>query len=305
MILALMPAAAYAQTDDSNYKVDTLDNRVGVVDSLGREVVTFENDRTDGGVTMSVSGLKFFFAPNDRHNGDAQTPNVHKFVGIYDRGGVQNLEIGPPYKHGKHQKAYNGFLGTFELGFNEFTGTDYSMYPAGEKEFLDLYNAKSFYVSWNLIDVAIPFNKAHTFGMTFGLGITWRDYTFSDRITLTRDNDMLGWKPAPNADDSRYKKSKLNTFSLTVPLLFEVNHRGLFLAAGLYGDLTLGSHTKVKKPKSKEHGNFYVNMANVGVTARVGYKHLYLLCNYSLTPMFKENKGPKTNVLTVGFGIGF
>ena len=133
-----------------------------------------------------------------------------------------------------------------------------------------------------------------------GIGIAWHDYVFNNKITLVKQGGMV--RPADIPADS--KKTKLNTFSLIVPLMLEYTFSNtLFVSAGAYGQLILDSHTKHKFPRQKIYDSYYLDMFQGGVTARIGVKNLYVFGNYSLTDLFQSNKGPQTAAYTFGFGI--
>ncbi|MBO5759123.1 MAG: hypothetical protein J6R31_03670, partial [Rikenellaceae bacterium] len=70
--------------------------------------------------------------------------------------------------------------------------------------------------------------------------------------------------------------------------------------------LVVGSRSKIKYSKHNKEINRGLNMPllQAGVTARVGYRRVYIFGNYSLTELFR-NEGPATNILTIGLGIGF
>lgn len=247
--------------------------QINLRDSIGENVVTIAADaKEQGQVSISVVGLEMIFG-NAKDKKDDSKPRRKKYE--------------------THQ-AY------FEFGFNALTSPDYSMYPDEQSDFMDLNNARSFSVALNLFHLGTNLNKSHSLGLCTSLGIMWNDYTFSDDVTIKRVDGML----QPVDIDKTYKKSKLNTFSIHLPVTIEANYKNYFISAGVYGDLVLGSHTKVKFPKEKSH-NMYVNTFQAGLTARVGYRELYLFGNYGLVNLFKDGKGPKTRPVTIGFGIGF
>ncbi len=187
-----------------------------------------------------------------------------------------------------------------EMGFNELLMLDYSAYPANEQGFMELNNGRSMQVALNIFKVAAALNRAQTLGVSSSLGIVWNDYVFMNDITLERRDGMVH----PVAIASTYKKTKLNTFALRIPLLLDLNFgKNFFLSAGFYGDLVLGSHTKIKFPKEKAR-NPYVNVFQAGGTVRGGYGNFYVYGNYSATNLFKGGKGPGAQPLTIGLGLG-
>lgn len=204
--------------------------------------------------------------------------------------------------------AFEGHGQGFAWGMNFLPKVDYSDYPDTDDGFMDLNVARSCYFELNPCNLGIGLNRANTFGIVTGIGMTWRDYVFSDNITITKQGGMV----TPEAIDPKYKKSKLSTFSFMVPLTLEVQFprrnppsRRFFIAGGVYGDVALGVHTKYKKPKEKSKSNPYINTLSAGTTLRIGYGDVNLFCNYSLVPLFESDRGPDTKVMSVGIGFGF
>ena len=176
---------------------------------------------------------------------------------------------------------------------------NYAAYPVEERGFMDLNVGQSIYVGWNMFRLSQAFNRTHSLGFTTGLSLVWNNYAFAENLTVVRRDRMI--HPEPIGD--QYKKSKITTFSLMIPLVFEVSHRNFFCSAGVYGGVVLGAHTKYKKPKHKTKSNPYLNTFQAGITARLGLRRLYAFTNVALTPFFVNAKGPDTQTYTIGFGI--
>lgn len=247
--------------------------QINLKDSLEGNVVAIETDaKAHSRVSINVVGLETIFGHTKASKDDSKL----------------------------RQKKYETHQACVEFGFNALTSPDYSMYPDEQSEFMDINNARSFSVALNLFHLGMNLNKSHSLGFCTSLGIMWNDYTFANDVTLKRVDGML----QPVDIDKSHKKSKLNTFSIHLPVTIEASYKNYFISAGVYGDLVLGSHSKVKFPKVKSH-DMYVNMFQAGLTARVGYHELYLFGNYGLVNLFKDGKGPKTRPVSIGFGLGF
>ncbi|MDD4640690.1 MAG: outer membrane beta-barrel protein [Bacteroidales bacterium] len=254
-------------------------------DQTGNQVLDVSPDPESGGLSISVAGYQLVLSgKNDKSDsdiaGEVKTPKTR-------------VKIKRP--------RYKGHLSTLEMGFNELTMLDYSAYPPGEQGFMELNNGRSMQVALNIFKVAAALNRAQTLGVSSSLGIVWNDYVFMNDITLKRGIDGM---VHPEAIASTYKKTKLNTFALRIPLLLDLNFgKKFFLSAGFYGDLVLGSHTKYKFPKTKDR-NPYINVFQAGGTVRGGYGNFYVYGNYSATNLFKGGKGPGAQPLTIGLGLG-
>ena len=195
-------------------------------------------------------------------------------------------------------------LPDFEFGFNYLLTPDYSIYPSGTKEFLELHTGKSIHFGWSPIAVKASFNRKNSLGIASGLTLVWRDYAFSDRkMTVAKENGML----TPVQIDGNFKKTKLTTFALRIPVLLTITETQSRVGVGLggYVDFVTGGHTKYKSPKHKERGDYYVEPVQFGLQARMRYKQIGIFANYGLGDMFQKDRGPATRPLTIGFGWGF
>lgn len=208
---------------------------------------------------------------------------------------------------------FNPHWAGLEVGMNMFHQTDYSMYNGTEYasygEFFDLIPGKS--LTWNLNFAEWAFkNEKNNFALVTGLGFSFSDYRFDQSITIEkRESD--GLIIPVDLDPNGLKKTKLNTTYLTAPLMLEVKTplrmggSRLYLAGGVIGGLNIGSHTKYKYSGNKEkvRGNFNLNTFKYDLTGRIGFGDFCVFANYSMTPLFKDGKGPELHPLMIGISF--
>lgn len=188
------------------------------------------------------------------------------------------------------------FLGpSVEIGIIDFVSSDYEKYAPQEDNFMDL-SAKSLHVTVNILGGRVPVTCSGKLSFTGRLGIAWDNYVFADKLTITKENGMI----RPVAIDSKFKKSKFNTFSLKMPVMLDFRVKGFGVSGGVYGSMIISQHTKYKKPKHKEKGLSYMNTFQGGVTAKIRFKCVGVFANYALTNFFRHNTGPDLHPLTVG-----
>ena len=199
------------------------------------------------------------------------------------------------------KRKFNGHWGGMELGFNNFHSIDYSLYSNPNNNFMDLYNAKSIEVNINPLEYTITLvNKK--LGLVSGLGFTSNNYRFDNDLTIKKDETGI-IQPIPL---DNLQKSKLVTTYINVPLLLEVHFgKRFFVSGGFIGGLNMGSRTKVKidDHKSKERKSFNINPYRGSIAFKAGFKNVYLYSNYSLTPLFKDGKGPELFPYSIGIGF--
>lgn len=238
------------------------------------------------GFTVTVAGLDLSF------NNDGY---VYKHK-------ISNVEIS---NGSKDNYDYKSHMGTIEIGANILSSPSYGQYAAGSRDFLYTVPMKSTQVSLNFLTLGIALNNAKTIGFTTALGLRCDNYRLEDATTFKKENHMI----MPQAITEAYKKSKFTTTTLYIPVMFEFGQQNrLFASLGLWGGVTLDSHTKIKyangQGKEKLH-NIYVNPFRAGASVHFGYGRVYAYMNYEITELFQNGRGPHTNPYTVGIGLGF
>ncbi|GAA4386147.1 outer membrane beta-barrel protein [Hymenobacter koreensis] len=113
----------------------------------------------------------------------------------------------------------------------------------------------------------------------------------------------------------QYEKSKLATTNLNLPVGFTLKFRNgkhdeMFrLGAGGFVGYRIASHTKLKYEdegstrKDKDRGSYNLEDFQYGVQGSVGVHGFDLFAKYNMNDLFKENRGPKAQVIS--FGITF
>lgn len=191
-------------------------------------------------------------------------------------------------------------FGRMELGFSMLTTPDYKGYSPQEGDFMDLRVGKSTHFGFRFLNLSVALNRQRNLFFNTGIHLMCDNYTFSDNITLQK----LDGRIVPVPLDRDYKKSKLATSSLGIPLqLTFIPARKLYVSALVYGDVVYNSHTKVKKPISKARLSG-VNEWQCGAGATISYRGFGLYFKYGFTPLFRSGVGPKVHPLTVGLYFG-
>jgi len=151
------------------------------------------------------------------------------------------------------------------------------------------------------------------FGIVSGVGLTFNGYRFNGNNSITiGDNGVI--VPVYPAQGIVYKKSKLNTGYVNIPVMLQVqiptsgSSRTVNISGGVVGAAKLWSKTKMVwndggRRKSKENSDFSLNVLRWGTTARVGYGNVQIYGTTYHTPMFKKDKGPELYPFEVGIVI--
>jgi hypothetical protein len=146
-----------------------------------------------------------------------------------------------------------------------------------------------------------------------GLGFQFQSYRLHDNITIEKLTDGRVVPETMVFDDNQ--KSKFSSVYLDIPLLaefqFPVKHYAnrFYFSAGGYCGVRLGSHTKIKyradgkKEKLKTPDDYSLHNFKYGLMARMGYRWVNVFATYDLSPLFKDDLGPKLTPVTFGITL--
>ncbi len=192
------------------------------------------------------------------------------------------------------------FASNSQIGLIGLTSPDYSAYSASEQGFLDLRLSKSIYYGLDLVGLRTPLNEKGSLRLKTGVNLMCYNFTFEDDITLKHNNGII----SPVAIDSSCKKSKLTTAYLAIPLSVAIDITKKFtIEPGVYAGIIVNSHTKHKFPKVKSDYLRGVNQAIAGASLTATYNSIGLYCNYNLTSLFEQGRGPETQAFSIGLGF--
>ena len=159
----------------------------------------------------------------DRRQVVITNPDGERVVDIRQPDDGRERTAGAPVPPKRRAAAFgdSDFQSFFELGINTLPRPDYTLYgtlPDGLYDFMDLNNAKSLQFAFSLSDVTLYLNASRNLSLTAALQLVFNEYVFSQNVRLTKQNGML----VPEAIAPSYKKSKLSTSSLQVPVVFTI-----------------------------------------------------------------------------------
>jgi hypothetical protein len=233
---------------------------------------------------------------------------IHKSLNISD---LQDLTSGG---FNFWQDKFKGHFAGVDFGLNTFVDASYSGYSTSQAGFMknDLIRSNSLFVNFLSQSLGLQSNR-NTIGLVTGLGLQLQSYRLGDNTTIEKSPDGKIIPQTLVFDDNQ--KSKLSSVYLIAPLLAEfqvpVKHYAnrLYISAGIYGGLRLNSHTKIKyradgkKEKLKTPDDFSLNTFKYGLEARIGYRWINFFATYDLSPLFKDNLGPKLTPVTFGVAL--
>jgi len=304
--LALLPALVISLNLQAQEENDTTKIGIGK-----KNIVTVTED--EKGTNVNV---KEDLVIVDERDDTVKIKLGNKAISIVEDGNKTHVEIIEEKdfdRHGWKKKPYRfkGHWAGFELGLNNWL--DPSGQLAGSKPehlFLDLNTGKSWEYDLNFMQFSIPFGKS--LGMMTGMGFKWNNYWFDGNNSIMKDTVTRVIVPRYPAAGISYSKTKLNTFYLTVPLIFEVQFgekKKGFVGIGVIGDLKLCSNTKLKyyesgsKQREKTKSDFNLSPLHYHFTVRAGYSFVKVFANYSPVPVFESDMGPELYPITIGLTL--
>lgn len=214
----------------------------------------------------------------------------------------------------KDEHKFRGHWSGLEFGFNNYVDKDMSLNRSPESEFMDLNTGRSWNINFNFAQYSLPI-ISNNFGLITGMGLEWSNYHFSNSNSISKIDGEIQSQPLTFTSDP--KKNRLQTTYLTIPLLLELQllkgkrKDRIYLAGGVIGGIKLTSNTKIvyyeegEKRKDKNKGDYYLRPLRYAVTARAGYKLVKVYCNYYLTSLFIEERGPELYPVAAGLTLSF
>lgn len=303
LFIATTIAIIVSQNAAAQYKIDTEDSKISLSDKDSEVMNITSNNGND--FSISIAGFEFTFGPDNKTEsyyaeGEKWDDFNKKMNEMDDIDDSDNSIIINGTVNGK-KKTFRPGVG-YELGFSMLDQVDYAAYTDAENGFLDLDHKKSIHMSFPLLATGTWFDKRGTIGFTSGIILTCDNYTFSKNIGLSANAAGV---IHPYALDQQYKKTKLTTAALRVPVMLTLRLGDMRLTGGIYGETLINSHTKIKFPKEKAKLD-NLNSLRYGFYARAAFSDgFYIYGEMSRTPLFKTDKGPEALPCSVGIGFNW
>lgn len=202
-------------------------------------------------------------------------------------------------------RHWNGFF----MGVTGFTEPNQSFYIDKPYNYMELDYTRSFNWQINLWQQNIHIVKNY-FNLCTGLGFDFNRYQFANKVRLNPDSSFT-WGNVDSTGTFSYKKNRLTSYYVTVPLLLDFNtsanpHKAFHISVGVVGKYLLGARTKqivVKNGdtfKQTRNDGYNLNPFQFNAYASIGYGNVTLYAQYGLNEMFQHNKGPELYPFSVG-----
>lgn len=196
----------------------------------------------------------------------------------------------------------------FSMGVNGWLSNGSTSMPKTQN-YMSLNYGKSLNFQLNPFEKNIHIYKNYI-NLVTGLGFEWNQYEFSNRTKLNPDSSYtFGTIDSTNA--FQYKKNRLKTTFVNIPLLLEFNtssnpKKAFHLAFGVVGGYKLGSRTRqileqnANDIKIIRKDDYNINPFRANAHVSLGYRKFTIYADYALNPLFEKGKGPELYPFTVG-----
>jgi len=218
-----------------------------------------------------------------------KTPNRYHNWGIHFGGHWEDSDRG----------AFR--VGLLDIGFSTYFHENSLNLPAELDDFDQNYWGS---LNFNLhaIRHRLPIIKDKV-GFEYGLTVAWKQYRFSNDFQILEDTI-----PFTIVDDgTTYRKNKLKTTFLEIPLMLTITgRRNFYISGGVYGGVLLGSKQKLKDEEGNKlriRDDFNLNKFRHGVIGRIGFGPFAVYAQLAMNGLFKDGQGPELTPFNVGISI--
>ncbi len=194
-------------------------------------------------------------------------------------------------------------VGLLDIGFSTYFHDGSLNLPAELDNFDQIYGG-SFNFNFHVIRHRLPIIKNHV-GFEYGLTLSWQQYRFANDFRILEDTI-----PFTVVDDgTEYRKNKLKTTFLEVPLMLTISpgkRKFFYISGGVYGGVLLGARQKLKTDdgdKFRIRDDFNLNSFRSGIIGRIGFGPFALYGQLALTDLFKDGQGPELTPFNIGISI--
>lgn len=282
-----------------------------------RESMTFDGELAPGDTVITVGDMRLEFMEHDglvniklcsaASDGEC-IAKVLMFEGRYRNG--QSYERRRYVKSlikkiTNRDSGFDPHWGGFGMGFANFMGSS----GINDVDGVTLRSGSSLEYNLNFMEHSWTFSKYH-WAVVSGFGLRWNRYRLDMNKHFQEVDGKTVLVSAP--EGIVYKKSKLNTTSLVIPLLLEWQSSSfhgsrIFVAGGAEGVVKTASSSRVvyddlegNKQKRKMDGGMTLRPVTMDFILQAGMGNFGIYAKYSPMGLFEKDKGPKLHPVSIG-----
>ena len=181
----------------------------------------------------------------------------------------------------------------------------------GSADAMHFDSSKSWEFAITPVDVAFPFNKQNTFGLSMGIQIAWARNYFSEGYGLYKDGNIVNVRQIDELGyGEKLKKSYLSHKALRFPVFLEYQNTlgfsDFFVTLGASLEWRFSERSRIKTNQNTITPTKDININPIGVNleAQVGYSAIAVFMRTALTPLMKTSTAPQAYPTSIGIAIG-
>lgn len=302
--------------------VDTDDDRIIIHGDNGEEVIVDGENSTiiihDGEERIIIDGRRGKIVVKEKiihRDYDGNMDSIMMHEGNWPDSMEREIRIERSFFHEDPEKEEFELVTTdwfnMQIGLNNMlNANDELEMPAGFEN-MEVSTGKSINFQIHFVQQAINIYRDNI-RLVYGLGLDINNYRFDQDVILGYDS--MGGLQANLDTDTEYKKNKLVTQYLTVPLMLNLklgrdDDKSFKLSFGPNFGYLINSHQKLKwsengKQKSKIKDDYNIEKFRMGYELQFGYGPFILFGKYYPNSMFKQDLGPDLRTVSAGILIG-
>ncbi|MFY0642903.1 MAG: outer membrane beta-barrel protein [Bacteroidia bacterium] len=306
------------EENEDDEEIEVTDERIIISGDEGEEVIIDNENRkiiiVDGEEHIIIDGKLGKIIFKEKH-GDVMHEldsgismhELHDSI-IEERIIMMNHGDHEPFERKREIVTTDWF--NFQIGLNNTLNVNDELEMPLGFENMEISTGKSINFHIHFVQQALNIYKENV-RLVYGIGLDINNYRFSRDVNF--GYDTLGALMPSINQDIEYKKNKLVTQYLTVPLMLNIqlgHGDDMFkLSFGPTFGYLINSHQKLKwsengKQKSKIKDDFNLEKFRMGYEVQFGYGSFVLFGKYYPNSMFKQDLGPEIRTVSAGILLG-
>ncbi|MDO4310594.1 MAG: hypothetical protein Q4C43_07735 [Prevotella sp.] len=250
------------------------------------------------------------------------TDNSETKVAVYDADGVemkkthessyvdgQEIEqvyiTSPFLPQKKRSRRYRDHIPDLYYGYSPLAGS-VGGFDGGSR--LHAKTVNSYEWGITTFGLGIPFNRAHTFGVTTAFSAGYVRHNFDPGYAMFNVDGRTEILPLDG--DEGAKKSYLSYWYMRIPVIFEwqkhINGNEAYVGLGVSMEYRAKEHSRFKGGKSgtiTPTGDLNMNPVGLNLEAHVGYGGIVLGLSTALTPLLNTSSAPRCYPVSMTLGV--
>jgi hypothetical protein len=214
-----------------------------------------------------------------------------------------------PEQNEQKTKYFEPNWAGIELGITQLVNSAFTTSFTGNRYWENVVE-RSWVFNYNFLEYKLPILKQF-FGLTTGLGYSWRGIGLTNNYQLTANTDTV----FAVSTSIELNRNKLTSHHLTLPLILEFcternTKKNFYLATGLIGSWRFSGYSYQKgkdlngnKFSHYIYSNYNLSRFTIDASVRMGYSYIGIFANYQLNSLFQKDKTVPVHPFRLGLTV--